>query len=913
MSQRITFGAGLVLVALVACERLQPAGKLLDEARQYRAQGDLRAALIQVKTAVQQKPEDALARQLLGELYIEQGDTLPAEKELRRAIELGRPRGEVLPALGKAILLQRASARLLLELSSDAESADVLTLRAEAQLALGKPDLAAPLFRQALQLQPSHAPALLGLARLALSRKQQAEAMRYVEQAIAAQPKEMEALRFKGDLLRAQGQFEAARLAYESILTLRPNNVQARTDIAGLFLDAGQLEQARAQIAAARKVQPNSLLINYAQAMLDYRERRYKQARDQVQHTLRAAPDHPPTLLLAATIDLALNDLTQSRLHLEKFLQAAPNHPYATGLLARIALRSNQPADALRLLQPLLDNENGDADLLALAGEAAMLARNFELAAGYFERASKLNPDAPMVRAGLGLSRLGMGESQRAVAELEQAAAREGVKSRSGLLLVLTYLRSNEFAKALRQIDAMIAQGDNPMLQNLRGGALAASGDIRAARAALETALRQNPLYLPALDNLTQIDLLEKKPDQARQRLLAALNKDKAHTGIMTALSRLAASQGRGAEAVEWMERASAAKPDAIEPAALLVALYLRTGARDKAVTLARKLHTAYPFRPELLALLAQAESENGEHAKALESYSRLSVLQPASAAIHLHIAITHMALQHPADALAAVRRALALEPEREDALALFSALLIERHALTEAVAMARAVQRRRPKDALGFKLEGDALQAQGKHEEALKRYEHGFALMGTAPLIMSIHRTLRSAGKQAAAAARMEQWLEKNPTDTVARLYFASALLQDNEYKAASQQYERIVHLHPDNVLALNDLAWCYLQLSDKRAQANAERAYKLAPHNPSVADTLGAVLTRQGQAVRALALLKKALEQAPASADIRLHYAQALFQSGDKAGARAQCERLLAMRDIPQLAEVKALMARL
>jgi len=184
---------------------------------------------------------------------------------------------------------------------------------------------------------------------------------------------------------------------------------------------------------------------------------------------------------------------------------------------------------------------------------------------------------------------------------------------------------------------------------------------------------------------------------------------------------------------------------------------------------------------------------------------------------------------------------------------------------------------------------------------------------MRTGPLIIAIHRALRAAGKQALASERMEQWLAQHPADSATRLYFASALQQDQACGAASEHYQHILGIEPDNVLALNDLAWCYLQLSDKRAQAHAERAYRLAPQNPAVADTLGMVLTRQGLAARAVPLLKKAVEQAPSAPDIRLHYAQALFQAGDKPAARAQCAQLLALRDFARRDEVKALMARL
>ena len=52
---------------------------------------------------------------------------------------------------------------------------------------------------------------------------------------------------------------------------------------------------------------------------------------------------------------------------------------------------------------------------------------------------------------------------------------------------------------------------------------------------------------------------------------------------------------------------------------------------------------------------------------------------------------------------------------------------------------------------------------------------------------------------------------------------------------------------------------------------------------------------------------------ESAPEAADIRLHYAYALFRSGDKRGARSQCEQLLALQDFAHRAEVQGLLAKL
>src|SRR5262245_35025061 len=120
MSRQITFGSAFVLLALIACQRFQTTDGLLAEARSYRAKDDARAAIIQVKNALMQKPSEASARQLLGELHVEQGDPLAAEKELRIALQSGAARRHVLPWLGKAMLMQGEFAKLEEELRADA-------------------------------------------------------------------------------------------------------------------------------------------------------------------------------------------------------------------------------------------------------------------------------------------------------------------------------------------------------------------------------------------------------------------------------------------------------------------------------------------------------------------------------------------------------------------------------------------------------------------------------------------------------------------------------------------------------------------------------------------------------------------------------------------------------------------------
>ncbi|GGZ04892.1 XrtA/PEP-CTERM system TPR-repeat protein PrsT [Pseudoduganella plicata] len=909
---RTVLSALPLLLALGACHRQPPTDDLLADARRYRDKGDVKAAIIQLKNAVQQQPELADVRLMLGQMYLESGDMLSAEKELRRARDAGAPRADVLPALGKALLAQ-GQFEGTLTATADATDAPALALRGQAMLGLGRVDDARAAFDDALRKQPGMTEATLGLARVALAADNAAQAHQLTQQAVAASPGDIESLRLQGEMQRAANEPDGARATYERILALKPDNVQTRVDLANLDIETGRFAEAREHIARARKAQPHSLPIFYSQALLDFREGHFKTAREQLQQVLRAVPDHMPSVLLAGAVEVALGADTQAERYLLQFLGADPGNAYAVKLLATVALRNGKPDDVLKLVRPLLRRTPDDVELLALAGEAEMRARRFTEAAAHFQKASSLKPDVAGLRLAHGVSRLGLGDNSRAIAELEQASQAAGDPGRAGVLLVLTHLREQQFDKALATVDEMLRKDDTAMLRNLRGGVLLARSDVDGARAGFMHALDKDGLYQPALDNLAQLDIVARKPDDARQRYEAALARDKKNAALMTALARLATLQGKSDEAMRWLERASKENPGAAAPAQLLATYYLQAGEKQKAVTLAQKLQATDPGDARALAVLAQAQAASGQTEAALESYDKLSVLQPTSAAVQLRIATLHLVASHLDDALLAARKAARLEPDNDEAALLLSSLLIEKNLLSEAGSLAHGWQTRRADSPTGWKLEGDLLMVQQKPLEALQRYEKAFGLMPSGPLQIAMHRALVAAHRAPEARTRMTAWLDRQPGDLPTRMYFASALLSANEFDSASKQYLEVVKRSPENVVALNDLAWALLQSKDARALTYAEKAHRLAPRNAAVADTLAAVLLDKGDTARALALLKKAVQGAPQAADLRFHLAQALYKAGDRKAARAQCEQLLTRHDFKRRDEVRQMLAQL
>jgi putative PEP-CTERM system TPR-repeat lipoprotein len=903
----------MLLAGLSACNRDQSTASLLAEAKQYQQKGDQKAAMIQLKNAVAKSPEDAEARLALGTLYLETGDAVSAEKELRKAASLRLPAERTLPLLAEALQGQGKFKELLAEVKPElaAKSAPLTVLRGDALLATNDVEGAKAAYDAALALQPANGAALSGLARLALVKQDLATAERYASEAVAKDPKNADVWMFRGGMLRGMNKPDEALAAFDKVLALRPQDRNANLEKAYIRINQRKFVEAGADIAAARKVSPNNLLVAYAQALLDYSEGKNAAARENLQRVLKSAPEHMPSILLAGAVELNLNAPQQAQMHLRKYLEAEPNNLHARKLMAQAQLKSAQPGDAVNTLASAV-NESSDPQLLALAAESHMQAREFGKATALFERATKLAPEAAVLRTSLGLSRLGQGDTARAIDELERATELDPKSEQALSALVQAEYGLKHYDKALAAVGKLEQiKGEDPQTYNLKATVLLGKGDVAGARAAFEKALQLKPTFFPAAANLAKLDLLENKPDAARKRFEAILEKDKKNFGAMAALGELAVLQKRPDEATTWFEKAQAENAEAIAPVVKLGNHYLATKQEKKALTLVRKFQAANPANAELLDLLGQAQMANDDAQGALDSYSKLVNVVPKSALAQMRLASAHAKLKNDAAAAEALKRAVALQPSLVQARVFQVELAMRRGRNEEALALAREVQAQEPKSPIGFLLEADLQQAQKQPALALAAYDKALAVNKSGAILIRTSELLKGMGKAKEAQARVAAFAKANPDDAGVQMYLAESHLAAGEFKPAAGILEGLVKRYPNNGAALNNLAWAYSEQKDPRALATAEQAYKAAGTNPAVMDTLGWMLVEQGNSARGLPLLQKAVAGAPNSPEIRYHLAVGLHKSGDKNGARKELETLLAQnRPFPQLEEARSLL---
>ena len=913
-------GISLLLAMLVTgCSGEKPE-QFLSKAEQHYASGDKKAAVIELKNAIQKNPDYAQARLLLGKIYVEQGDGPSAEKELRRALQLGAAKNAVLPQLAQALLLQREFKKVLEEIPAKpdgkpAEAALLLSLRGNAYAGLSQQDDAQSAYEEARRLEPGLPEANRGLAILEVARDKIDDALKLADESIQKSGERADPWVLKGDLLRSQGKVNEAIQAYQEALKRNPNHVGAHLSLALLYMSGKQFDTAQVEIDAARKIEPKNLPVRLTQSQLYFTQQKFPQARDELQEVLKAAPNNGSAILMMGATQLALESYTQAETYLSAFVKSVPDNAYARRLLAATYLRKKQPDKAMETLKPLLVADSQDSAVLALAGDAYMQLKEYAKATEYLEKAAKGNPQSAGLRTQLAMSRLASGDVTRGTAELEATAEMQGSPLQTELVLISTYLAQHDFDKALKAIDVLEKkQPNNPLVYNLRGGAYVGKQDIANARKAFEKALSISPANYPAAANLAQLDLHDKNPATARKRFDGVLAADKNNVSAMVAIAALERDAGHEKEYVDWLDKATRADAKAIKPRALLVQYYVGKNDSQRALSIARETQTANPGSAEALDLLGNAQLAAGEKDNAIATFGKLVTLAPQSPVAYLRLASAQAANKSPDEARKSLNKALELKPDLIDAQVGLISLDMQANRANEALKRAQQMQQQHPKSPAGYTIEGDIQASQKQYAKAAELYQKAFDLDKGTGAVVKLHGALVAAGKASDAETKAQQWLKEHSDDMGMRGYLADAYMKQGQDKQAIAQYQAILKKLPDNLVALNNLAWLLHKQRDPQAITYAERAQKLRPEDPVIMDTLGWILVEQGNNARGLELLQRAVSKAPDMAEIRYHLAAAYYRKGDNPRAEAELKRVFdSGMKFPQEREAEALLAQI
>ena len=906
VSRSFVPAATLAMALLVSACGSDSPDALLASAQDYLSRNDAPAAIIQLKNVLKDRPDSAKARLLLGQALQATGDIAGAETEFRKAQDLGAAPDEVVPQLAQALLLGKQFGKIttdyaLLQLPSAPAQASLKTTVAIAWLRQGQEDKFRASIDEALKAKADHVPALIELVRASAQRGNIDEALAGLDKIPRQSSGADEAHKLRGDLLLyGKRDMDAAMVAYRDALQVNPSYLEGQAAVVQLLLLQGKTEAAAEALQRLAKAAPGKPQTLYLQAMLAYAKNDLKAAQEHAQKLVSLTPENFRALELAGMTELRLGANVQAEALLAKALQLEAGLPMARRGLVTAYVRQGRLDKAMSALPVDVERNDRDPGMMALAGQVYMLHGDVDRAQRYFARASSLDPKDPAKRTSLAVSRLASGQGDAALGELQSiAASDDGVVADMALINAL--LQERKVDQALKAIDALEKKRPADVMPVfLRGRALLLKRDAVGARKAMERVLEIDPNYFPAVGVLAVLDNADKRPDDARARLEAAIKRQPGNVQAHLALVEL--RQANGADKTELatlLRKVVEAAPSSPLPRLLLAEHHLRHSEPKDALVVAQQAVSALPDNVQLLDVLGRAQSANGEHNQAQASFNRMAALQPQSSLPFLRMASANLIAGDRDAASQNLRKALEIEPKSLEAQQGQVSLAMAAQKPGDALAISRAVQKQRPKEQVGYMLEGEIHAAGKAWDKAADAFRAGLKQVASPELAVRLHDVLLSAAKKPEADRWAAEWSRTQPKDAVFPFYLGNRALTLNELPESLRQFERVVAIQPDNAAALNNLAWLKGQLGRDGALADAERANALAPNQPAFMDTWAMLLSAANQHERALEMQKKVVQLQPQVLEFKLNLAKIQIKAGNKDAARALLDELSAAGD--------------
>jgi tetratricopeptide (TPR) repeat protein len=195
-----------------------------------------------------------------------------------------------------------------------------------------------------------------------------------------------------------------------------------------------------------------------------------------------------------------------------------------------------------------------------------------------------------------------------------------------------------------------------------------------------------------------------------------------------------------------------------------------------------------------------------------------------------------------------------------------------------------------------------------GEYKAVLKAAAGGQTQAGaaqTAAVQVLLGEAYAAKGDREAAMTSLEQARAGNPADPSVWLSMAKVLDASGRRQKARECYEQVLKLDPENVMALNELAYLLAESDSDLdlALTYAQRAKQKLPLVDEFSDTLGWIYLKKRLSKSAIAIFEPLTVKDPGRATYRYHLGAALLAVGER--ARAQKELELALRSNPSREE--------
>ncbi len=866
----------------------------LQRARTAIEQGDPNTAVVDLKNALQISPTNGEARWLLGSVYVQLEDGVSAEKELRQAQNNGVSLDSLIVPLAQSLFLQNRYDDLINDIlpSSDltpGHRAELLAIRGQAYIYQGKLERAQEVLDKALNIDDQTITALVGHALVNMAAGDLGAVRGWLERVLAIAPNHHQTWGLLARLEERSGNFDAAQEAYTRAIE---DNLRPAKYILLRALLSIQREQFDSAESDLKKLPNTYFAKDYALGLIQFRQENYSAAQNFFELALNKQDDYAPAMYFLGLSHFMQGHEQQADSYLSQFLKRAPRSTSAATTLANLQIRRGDLNEAEALLNAVLAQDAENEQALELMAGTLLAQGKQSRAIDIYQNLVELNPESSEVLTKLGLALLSRGEISLGTANLEKAIAMAPGEDRPQLALFMGLLSSGEKEKALTAAEQWVAnKPKNSSALLALGWSLLANNQLAAAKGAFEEVLVVSPGNPSATQNLAVLAIKKGDAMAAITYYQASLEVYPNHVGTITSLAKLQLRLGQRQQAIQGLEKVWQRNPAHVEPAVMLGRALLQEGDSTHAQQVLSASLKTDAENTSLLQALGVAQGENANYNQAVDTFKRLVELQPKSAHNYYLLAQASYKAGDRKGFASALQKSYRLEPGSLDVQIAMLGLLLEQKQYAKAQGIVSDMVENHPDNAEVYVQSARVSLVQGKLSDGFKAYQQAHRLAPQrSDVVVKLAMSQWQLGEHEVAILTMVGWLQKNPGNRVAIYNLANFYLLAERKADAVRAFSEIVAVQPNHVSALNNLASLLRESDSTQALEYAERAYKLAPNAPAIADTLAMILlAEQGQEKRAIRLLEKAVQGAPGHPEISFNLARALLDSGEKQRAVA------------------------
>ena len=869
-------------LVITACSDKESAQTYISQAESLLVEKQNSAAIIALKNALKVDAKNSHARFLLGQLYLQLGESEQAIKELERAQKFKFDIDRVLPLLARAYMLAEFDEEVLSLASQEkllvSTNTQYLAYKTLAALRTGDKLLAEETVEKALSASDSDSYSMLANAYLAFSNQNTPHAGTLVERILTATPNNADALMLQGQIALVDKDYSLAIDSFKRYLDLQPNSGRVRLFIADALIKYGQYDEAEKIADEILAKVPTQPFLQYIKAMARFESKDYESASSFANQSLNSGFNAFSLKLVAGASAFYLNNHEQSNHHLQDLMPyISAEHP-ARRMLAISQLELGLIDDIGETLSGYDSSTQEGTQFLSTLSYELLEVGAIEKAKEMAKNAAKSQMMTAEQTARSGVLKLMMNDPS-GIETLELAIQQNPELVSAELALAFASIKSGDLSRASTIAEKWLKEyPEKAGGYNLKATIFFKNNKLTEGKEALEKGLNVEPNNVYALTQLVNLAYYQKDLKQAKLLTEQTL---KAHPKNIEVLRQYFEfhKDEKGLEVLTSVQQGEANNVQyGIVLAEALIGLNKYKQASALLNSYSSNVKTPKRYW-KLLLLANEKQTEGKDIYTILDKWHKTNVyhIEPV-----ILLANYWVGEKSPDRALNVLNNAFKNHPNNLMLNLVKMQIFLDNNRSADAKLLVTELTKLSINKDLLAGFEGRILLLDKNFEAAVPKLNQFYLAKPNNINVTYLAYALEASGKKVQAIELLEKHSGKNEKKINPRvsLSLANMYLAEDQGKAITE-YERLISATPKNIVALNNLSWLYMD-KGKLVQAKkyAKQAYDINNKIPNVVDTYAQVLLKLNQKDEALVKAQEAHELSKGKdIDIALNLAETLI----------------------------------